>query len=60
MTYQEQIATIVAKIALVLKPSFDPETYAVGMLEEADDNQRHFEVRGSHTQSGAPHTFCIA
>lgn len=60
MTYQEQIAAIVAEIAPVLKADFDPETYAAAMLEEAAEDQTHFEVRGLHTRSGVPFTFWIA
>ncbi|MFN3585208.1 hypothetical protein [Phenylobacterium sp.] len=59
MTYEAKLAAIVAEIAKVLKPEFDAETYAAGLLEEAEDDQRHFEVRGLHTKTGAPHTFRI-
>lgn len=60
MTYNEQIAAIVAEIAPVLKADFDPETYAAGMLEAGEtDEPQHFEVRGLHTKSGNPHTFWI-
>ena len=59
MTYAEQLAAIVAEISPVLKSSFDVEQYAAGMLEDADENDGHFEVRGLHTKSGAPHAFSI-
>lgn len=61
MTYNEQLAAIIAEIAPVLKDAFDAETYAAHMIEEADDTDepQHFEVRGFHTKSGNPHTFWI-
>lgn len=59
MTYNEQIAAIVAEISPILKAGFDPETYAIGMLEEADEDEVHFEVRGLHTKTGNPYTFWI-
>lgn len=59
MTYAEQIAAIVAEIAPVLKPEFDANRYAAGMLEQADEDDGHFEVRGLHTKTGAPHAFSI-
>ena len=59
MTYNEQLAAIVTEIAKVLKPSFDRERYAAGMLEESDDGETHFEVRGLHTKTGVPHAFSI-
>ena len=59
MTYAEQIAAIVAEISPILKPEFDADRYAAGMLEEADEDETHFEVRGLHTKSGVPHAFSI-
>lgn len=59
MTYTEQLAAIVAEIAPVLKPDFDVKLYAAGMLEESDEDGSHFEVRGLHTKTGAPHAFSI-
>lgn len=59
MTYSEQLAAIISEIAPVLKPSFDVERYAAGMLEEACEDDGHFEVRGLHTKTGAPHAFSI-
>ena len=60
MTYQEQIAAIVANIEAVLKSDFDAEQYAEGLLEEAMPGETYFEVRGLHTKTGAPHAFSIA
>lgn len=60
MTHADQIAAIVAEITPVLSDRFDPKTYAAGMLEDNDDDDGHFEVRGLHTKSGAPHAFSIA
>ncbi len=60
MTYADQLAAIVTEIAPVLKAGLDAETYAAGMLEEADDEETHFEVRGLHTATGNPHAFTIA
>ena len=65
MTYEQQIAAIIAEIEPVLKSGLDAEAYAAGMLEEADDlgingvNELHLEVRGSHTRSGRPHAFTL-
>lgn len=59
MTYNEQIAAIVTEITPILKSDFDPETYATAMIDEADDEETHFEVRGLHTKTGAPHAFSI-
>lgn len=59
MNYNEQLAAIVAEIAPVLKPEFDAERYATGMLEQADEDETYFEVRGLHTKTGAPHAFSI-
>ncbi|RKF23391.1 hypothetical protein D6851_02660 [Altericroceibacterium spongiae] len=59
MTYNEKIAAIISEIAPVLKADFLPELYAAGLLEEADEDDLHFEVRGLHTKTGAPHAFSI-
>lgn len=59
MTYNEQLAAIIAEITPVLKDSFDVERYAAGMIEEAGEDDSHFEVRGLHTKTGAPHAFSI-
>lgn len=59
MTYNEQLAAIIAKITPVLKPTLDPETYAAGMIEEDQNEDGSFEVRGRHTKTGAPHAFTI-
>lgn len=59
MTYNEQLAAIIAEIAPVLKSDFDAERYAAGLLEQADEDETHFEVRGLHTKTGAPHAFSI-
>jgi len=59
MTYFEQLASITAEIVPVLKPEFDAERYAAGMLDEADEDETNFEVRGLHTKTGAPHAFSI-
>jgi hypothetical protein len=59
MTYQQQIDFIAAEIAPVLKAGLDPQAYAAGLLDEAEDDAEHFEVRGLHTRSGAPHTFWL-
>lgn len=59
MTYNEQLAAIIAEITPVLKDGFQAERYAAGMLEEADEDDGHFEVRGLHTKTGIPHAFSI-
>lgn len=59
MAYTEQLAGLVAEITPVLKPEFNADRYAAGMLEEADEDETHFEVRGLHTKTGAPHAFSI-
>lgn len=59
MTYQEQIAAIVAEIAPVLKAGLDAETYATGLIDESDEEDGHYEVRGLDTRTGAPHAFRI-
>lgn len=59
MTYTDQLAAIVVEITPVLKPEFDAERYAAGMFEEAGEGDSHFEVRGLHTKTGAPHTFSL-
>lgn len=59
MTYNETIAAIIAEIEPILRDDINAETYAVGMIEESEDAQTHFEVRGLHTRNGNPHTFRI-
>ena len=59
MTYAEQFAAIVEQITPVLKDEFDATTYASGLLEESDEDETHFEVRGLHTKTGAPYAFSI-
>lgn len=59
MTYREQIAAIVAEFTPVLKTGVNPETYAAGLLDEATEDEAHFEVRGLHTTRGAPPSFRI-
>ena len=56
MTYNETIAAIIAEIEPILRDDINAETYAVGMIEESEDAQTHFEVRGLHA-CGNPHTF---
>ena len=59
MTYQEQLTALVANITPVLKPEYDPVEYAAAMLEEADEDETYFEVRGLHTLTGNPHVFTV-
>lgn len=59
MTYDETIAAIAAEIASVLKPGLDAENYAVGLIDENDNEDGYFEVRGLHTKTGVPHAFSI-
>lgn len=56
MTYAEQVAALAAEIAPVLKVDFVAETYAAGLIDENDEDDGHYEVRGHHTKSGAPFT----
>jgi len=54
MNYNEKLNAIVEAITPVLKSDLDANRYAAGLIEEADDDCDHFEVRGFHTKSGAP------
>jgi hypothetical protein len=59
MTYEEQVAAIIAQIAPVLRTDLDAEKYAMGMIEEKWEEDSHYEVHGPHTKSGNPHAFSI-
>lgn len=59
MTYQQKLAAIIAQIEGVLKDGLDAERYAAGLIEENDEDDNHFEVRGLHTKSGNPHAFTL-
>ncbi|HET8612989.1 MAG TPA: hypothetical protein VFL92_09515 [Sphingomonas sp.] len=51
-------AELIAFCAENLKPGYDPETYADGLIAEADfsDGFAHFEIKGLHTRIGNPVT----
>jgi hypothetical protein len=59
MTYEEQLAAIIAQIAPVLRTDLDAEKYAMGMIEEKWEEDSHYEVHGLHTKNGNPHAFSI-
>lgn len=59
MTYAEQVAAIAAQIETVLKNGYDATKYAAGLIEENDNDDGYFEVRGLHTKTGNPHAFTI-
>jgi hypothetical protein len=59
MTYAQQFAAIIEQIEPILKEGLDPERYAAAMIEEIEDEDGHFEVRGLHTRSGNPHAFSL-
>ena len=59
MKKDELLEAIVKDIAPVLKKGLDAHRYAEGLIEEADIDERHFEVRGLHTRTGNPHAFTI-
>ena len=59
MTYEEQVAAIIAQIAPVLRTDLDAEKYAMGMIEEKWEEDSHYEVCGLHTKNGNPHAFSI-
>ena len=60
MAYAKQITAIIDNIRPVLAERFDIKTYAAGMLDEAGDDETHFEVRGLHTKTGVPYSFILA
>lgn len=60
MTYQEQVAALAAEIASVLKDGLDPIVYATGLIDENDEEDGRYEVRGHDTKSGNPATFRIS
>lgn len=53
------VEAIIRDIEPVLRDDLDPRRYAEGLIEEADIDERHFEVRGFHTKTGNPHAFTI-
>lgn len=59
MTYQEQVAALAAEIASVLRADLDPTTYAIGLIDENDEEDGHYEVPGLDTKSGNPATVRI-
>ena len=59
MNYIQKIEAVMREIAPHLTDRFDPETYARNLLEYADEDQYHFEIRGLHTKSGNPHSFWL-
>lgn len=59
MKYEELVESIIRDIQPVLRDGLDPRRYAEGLIEKADMDERHFEVRGFHTRTGNPHAFTI-
>jgi hypothetical protein len=53
------VEAIIRDIEPVLRDGLDARRYAEGLMEEADVDERHFEVRGLHTRTGNPHAFTI-
>lgn len=61
MTHKEKIEYIARRIAPILKPGLDPNTYAAALINGLDDHEysTQLEVHALHTRNNQPFTFWL-